>query len=1080
MALPKEYEMLFRLRGILGNDFKSSFSQAAEYTRKLNKEQAELQKKIGNIDAWKKAESQYRKNLTAYEQLLDKQVKGQALTKEETKQLEKSKEAYLKAKEAMKKYDDELKKQGIYTETADKKLEELNAEYQKLEKKQQSINNLTVAWDKHSAAMQRSATHLRNWSVMYAAAMAGGYKLFVSPAADTEKSMSNVQAYFNASEAQVRELKAYSRELGLNTPYTTTESAVAFESTAKAGWSVEDSMAAMPGIINLALASEEELASVAETVTNYTKAFGIQPSGATHFADILAAAAMGSNADISDLTIALGYTAPIASSMDFSAEDVLLMLGLQANMGMKGSRAGTSMRRIMTTAGTGMNVTLDSGRELNIATTDENGAMLSLRQIIENARAEFRGLSAAEMASLTDTSGIAAMAEQYGIDTTDMSADEVMDQIMETVGGLSDAEAVAAAEAIAKKTAMGGLLTLINTSEEDFYRLAASIDNAAGSAERMAETKMDNLYGDIEHLKSALEETQITIGDALLPDMREMVQAGTDIVGTVAEWAEENEDLIRTIGEYAAKSGPFIGSVLGLNTAIHGAVAGGAKLLTFFKTMTTGGKIGLAAGIIGTVTLAIVEFEKQYSRAKLDEKFGNVSLSISQVQDAAEDLVNSGKLGEISAAFDSYENVENYRDAMLSAADAIKKKNWMVSVGIDMTPAEMNEYRSEVEDFVAKTKEYILEHSAALNMGLGTILGAENGFQNLAGAELLNEADAIGKELAEHLNTAFADGVFDPEEMNLAAEMQAKLHAVTEKMNSYAEQGQLAALKQAYGGELDRESALNLFEEVNSMLGVSMSEAKELYASTYASLVAARDNSTGEARAEAEAALAALEESGYKRMLGEASSGVMGTLTEILTGNIDVSALSGYGSQIRALMEGGLTGEELIAAAGAVSDSATAYRSYSSAEKEFLNEWFDMYSNVAPYMNLYANELSAAGDMAGAQKIRSMEDLYIAMYSKGKTSFLSRNSVDESVTAAEEMFGASGIFEELAGIAGDVNYTEGDVTIENNPVYNITTMDPMQAAEQVNALNESYGEKLVKQLAELRRSEARVTIGTGG
>ena len=99
MALPKEYEMLFRLRGILGNDFKSSFSQAAEYTRKLNKEQADLQKIIGNIDAWKKAESQYRKNLTAYEQLLDKQAKGQALTKEETKQLEKSKEAYLKAKE---------------------------------------------------------------------------------------------------------------------------------------------------------------------------------------------------------------------------------------------------------------------------------------------------------------------------------------------------------------------------------------------------------------------------------------------------------------------------------------------------------------------------------------------------------------------------------------------------------------------------------------------------------------------------------------------------------------------------------------------------------------------------------------------------------------------------------------------------------------------------------------------------------------------------------------------------------------------------------------------------------------------
>lgn len=1076
MALPKEYEMLFRLRGVLGNDFKNSFSQAAEYTRKLNKEQADLQKQIGNINAWKKAEDQYRKNLTAYEKLLDKQVKGQNLTKEETKQLEKARSAYLKAKEAMQKYDDELKKQGIYTETADKKLEELNAEYQKLEKKQQSINNLTVAWDKHSAAMQRSATHLRNWSVMYAAAMAGGYNLFVSPAAATEKSMSNVQAYFNASEAQVRELKAYSRELGLNTPYTTTESAVAFESTAKAGWSVEDSMAAMPGIINLALASEEELASVAETVTNYTRAFGIQPSGATHFADILAAAAMGSNADISDLTLALGYTAPIASSLGFTAEDVLLMLGLQANMGLKGSRAGTSLRRIMTTAGTGMSATLDSGREINIATTDENGAMLSFRQIIENARAAFRGLSAAEMASLTDTSEVAAMAEQYGIDTADMSADEVMDQIMESVGALSDAEAVAAAESIAMKTAMGGLLTLINTSEEDFDQLAASIDNAAGSAERMAETKMDNLYGDIEHLKSALEETQITIGDALLPDMREMVQEGTDIAGTVAEWAAENEDLIRTIGEYAVKSGPFIGSVLGLNTAIHGVVAGGAKLLTFFKTLSLGGGIGLAAGVIGTATIALIEFEKQYSRAKLDEKFGDVSLSISQVKSAAEDLVNSGKLGEISAAFDSYESVENYRDAMLSAADAIKKKNWMVSVGIDLSPAEMNEYRSEVEDFVAKTKEYIMEHSAALNMGLGTILGADNGFQNLAGAELLNEADAIGKELADHLTEAFEDGIFDDTEAKAAAKLQAELQGVTEKLNAYKKQGQLAALEQAYGGELDRESALNLFEEVNSLLGVSMSEAKELYASTYASLVAARDNSTGEARAEAEAALKALEESGYQRMIGEASSGVMGTLTEILSGNIDVSTLSGYGSQIRALMEGGLEAGEYASFREAISNVKTQYMyGHSSAEREFLDEWLGTYGSVAPYMNVYADELSAAGDVEGAQKIRAMESLYTALYSAQNVS--SSGYIGEDVMAGQ--LEGSGIFEELAGIAGDVNYTEGDVSVHTE--FHITGKEPMDIAEEVRqVMDDELTKTLGRRIKTEIHNDARNTIMSGG
>lgn len=1075
MALPKEYEMLFRLRGVLGNDFKQSFSQAAQYTQKLNKEQAQLQKTIGDIKEWQRAGETLKKNQKVYDELNGKLARNEELTKEQKKQLDEAEKSIRKAKEALEKYRDRMEKAGVSTEEAEKRLEELNRQYDKLARKQQSLDDLTASWQKHSAAMQTSLTHLRNWTVLYSAAMAGGYKLFVTPAAETEKSMSNVQAYFNASEAQVREMKANARQLGLTTPYTTTESAAAYESTAKAGWSVEDSMAAMPGIINLALASDEELAAVAETVTNYTKAFGIAPSDATHFADILAAAAMGSNADISDLTESLGYTAPIASALGFSAEDVLLMLGLQANMGLKGSRAGTALRRIMTEAGSGMRFQLDN-REVEIATTDASGNMLSLREIIQNARSAFSGLSESEMAALTDTSELLSMAEAYGIDTNGMTLDEISEAVLSGASALSDAEAVAAAEAIAMKTAMGGLLTLINTSEEDFQKLASSIDNATGSAERMADTKMDNLYGDIEKLKSTLEETQITIGDALLPDMRELVQWTTDVAGGFAEWAAENEDVIRTVAEYIAKSGPMIAGLLGTKAAIHGVISLGSKLGLFFKTLTPGGWVGLAAVGIGALTAAFIEFEKQASRAALDEKFGDVSLSISQVKRAADDLVNSGKLGEIAAAFDSYESVENYRDAMLSAADAIKKKNWMVSVGIDLTPAEMNEYRSEVEDFVAKTKEYILESSAALNMGLSTILGTDNGFRNLAGAEILNEADAIGRELADHLTAAFEDGVFDETEQNIAAKLQAQLQGVTEKLNAYQKQGQLAALEAAYGGKLDRESALALFGEVSDLLGVSASEAKELYASTYASLLAARDNSTGEARAEAEAALAALEASGYQGMIGAASSGVLGTLTGILAETMDVSSLVGSGSQIRALMKGGLSQEEYSYAKKAMGDAKQDYfLNTTSAEREFLNQWYETYQSVAPYMSAYAAELSASGDSAGAQRIWEMESLYTSIYAAKHAGSTAQYG---SAALMEDVLSGAGIFGELAGIAGDVQVNEGDVSLHNE--FHISASDPQGTADEVERIvDEQLSKTFGRRYADEKKNERRAYIYDG-
>ena len=322
--------------------------------------------------------------------------------------------------------------------------------------------------------------------------------------------------------------------------------------------------------------------------------------------------------------------------------------------------------------------------------------------------------------------------------------------------------------------------------------------------------------------------------------------------------------------------------------------------------------------------------------------------------------------------------------------------------------------------------------------------------------------------------------MFDPEEMDLAAEMQAKLHAVTEKMNYYDEQGQLAALKQAYGGELDRESALNLFEEMNSRLGVSMSKAKELYASKYASLMAIRENSTGEARAEAEAALAALEESGYKKMLGEAASGVMGTLTEILTGNIDVSALAGYGGQIRALMEGGLTGSEFTSATNIMQSIGKSYNfGFSSAEKDFLEEWYSMYKTVAPFMNTYANELSESGDLAGAQKIRAMENLYTAMYAMENKNTYTKDGVNV-VTAMEEMFGESGIFEELAGIAGDVSYTEGDIKVEYNVEYNVSAANPQELIDKVNEENNGMITWLEKELEKLRKNNARNAIMAGG
>ena len=80
----------------------------------------------------------------------------------------------------------------------------------------------------------------------------------------------------------------------------------------------------------------------------------------------------------------------------------------------------------------------------------------------------------------------------------------------------------------------------------------------------------------------------------------------------------------------------------------------------------------------------------------------------------------------------------------------------------------------------------------------------------------------------------------------------------------------------------------------------------------------------------------------------------------------------------------------------------------------------------------------------------------------------------------EEMFGESGIFEELAGIAGDVSYTEGDIKVEYNVEYNVSAANPQELIDKVNEENNGMITWLEKELEKLRKNNARNAIMAGG
>ena len=169
----------------------------------------------------------------------------------------------------------------------------------------------------------------------------------VKVTADFDAQMSKVKAISNATGEEFDALRDKAREMGAKTKFSATESAQAMEYMAMAGWKTGDMLSGIEGIMNLAAASGEELATTSDIVTDALTAFGLKASDSGHFADVLAAASTNANTKVSLLGESFKYVASTAGAFKFSTEDTVLALSLMANAGIKGSHAGESLKNAL-------------------------------------------------------------------------------------------------------------------------------------------------------------------------------------------------------------------------------------------------------------------------------------------------------------------------------------------------------------------------------------------------------------------------------------------------------------------------------------------------------------------------------------------------------------------------------------------------------------------------------------------------------------------------------------------------------------------------------------------------------------
>ncbi|MBO6269014.1 MAG: phage tail tape measure protein, partial [Clostridium sp.] len=310
-------------------------------------------------------------------------------------------------------------------------------------------------------------------------AVAGLGAAAVKTAADFDSSMSKVAAVSGATGDDLDALRDKAREMGSKTKFSASEAADAMNYMAMAGWKAGDMLEGIEGIMNLAAASGEDLATTSDIVTDALTAFGLSAQDSGHFADILAAASSNANTNVSMMGETFKYCAPIAGALGFSAEDTAEAIGLMANAGIKSSQAGTALRTIMNNLTGEIKLSGAALGDVTIQTTNADGSMRSLSDILADCRGAF--------------------------------------------SQLSESESAAAAEALVGKNAMSGFLALMNAGEDDINKLSSAIANCDGTAAQMAETMQDNLAGQLTILKSQLEELAISFGEMLMPAIRAIV-----------------------------------------------------------------------------------------------------------------------------------------------------------------------------------------------------------------------------------------------------------------------------------------------------------------------------------------------------------------------------------------------------------------------------------------------------------------------------------------------------------------------------------------------------------------------------
>ncbi|EHW5162627.1 phage tail tape measure protein, partial [Escherichia coli] len=364
------------------------------------------------------------------------------------------------------------------------------------------------ARERYSRAQETAGKLKTGGALAIGAATAGGYAAgrFLQPAIGFGKEMSRVQALtrIDKNSPQFKALREQALKLGSETQFTASDAASGQSFLAMAGFTPQAIQAALPGVLNMALAGGVELGETADIGSNILTQFNLTADQMDRVGDTLTAAFTRTNTDLRALGETMKYTGPVAAKLGISLEEAAAMAGMLANNGLRGSDAGTAMRASLSRLASPPKAAADALKELGVSVADARGKMRPMEDVLLD---------------------LYKATQKYGqVDQVSFFKD------------------------IAGEEAFVGLQTFVAAAGSgELQKLTRELQGARGEADRVAKVMADNLDGDLKNLDSAWEGLRIRISDLVDGPLRSVTQWLTRVLEKITSLAQAHPVLTRQL-----------------------------------------------------------------------------------------------------------------------------------------------------------------------------------------------------------------------------------------------------------------------------------------------------------------------------------------------------------------------------------------------------------------------------------------------------------------------------------------------------------------------------------------------------